>query len=157
MCDKNQVFPLGQTFKTVRQVQSPSTQRLLHQKLRIDRSTVPRIEFLAAYICAVMASKLQPRSPSVRTPSRRPKLMRASATCPQLATSNASRKDLASRQSCGAATILTRVASYSAVRQEHSLTTSPHSSYPSPDPRSPESASLDARKEPFEVVIQRCE
>jgi hypothetical protein len=157
MCDNNHVSPLGQTFKIVRRVQSPSTQSLLHQRLRIDRFGNPVHRVLAADIYAVMASKLQPRGPSIRTPSRRPKLMRASATCPQLATSNASRKDLASRQSCGAATILTRVASYSAVRQEHSMTASPHSSYSSPDPRSPESASLDARKEPFEIVIQRCE
>ncbi|PBP20261.1 hypothetical protein BUE80_DR008913 [Diplocarpon rosae] len=48
-----------------------------------------------------------PKSPSA---SRRPKLMRAPATAPSLATSNASRQDLASLQDARAATLLTRVA-----------------------------------------------
>ncbi|KIM94997.1 hypothetical protein OIDMADRAFT_21259 [Oidiodendron maius Zn] len=103
-----------------------------------------------------MASEIQPRGTSVRTPAKRPKLMRASATCPQLATSNASRNDLANRQCWGATTILTRVATYSGARRDHALSTSPNSTLSSPELRSPESASLDARKEPFEVVIQRC-
>lgn len=94
------------------------------------------------------------RSGSSKPTSRRPKLMRASATCPQLATSNASRKDLASLQSCGAATILTRVASYSTAQHEHDMRT-PHSAYSSSG-RSPESASSENRKEPFEVAIHQC-
>jgi hypothetical protein len=116
-----------------------------------------RIKLLLLLIhSAAMASKLQPRGPSSRTPSKRPKLMRASATCPQLATSNASRNDLANRQSCGAASILTRVASYSGARRDAALSTSPSSTFSSPETRSPGSANSDTRKEPFEVVIQRC-
>ncbi|PSS10613.1 hypothetical protein M430DRAFT_21967 [Amorphotheca resinae ATCC 22711] len=103
-----------------------------------------------------MASKTQSRGSSPKTPSRRPKLMRASATCPQLATSNASRKDLASRQSCGATTILTRVASYSTAQHEYAMSSSPHSTCSSPEQRSPGSAGLGGRKEPFEVAIQQC-
>jgi len=80
--------------------------------------------------------------------------MRASATCPQLATSNASRKDLASLQSCGATTILTRVASYSMAQHEHAMRASPHSTCSSPGQRSPESANLE-RKEPFEIAIHQ--
>ena len=90
---------------------------------------------------------------SLKSPSsRRPKLMRASATCPQLATSNASRKDLANLHSCGAATILTRVASYSSAQHEHAMRTRPLSSCSSPG-QSPE----ERRKEPFEIVISQCE
>jgi hypothetical protein len=81
--------------------------------------------------------------------------MRASATCPQLATSNASRKDLASLQSCRATTILTRVASYSMAQHEHAMRASPHSTCSSPSQRSPESANLE-RKEPFEIAIHQC-
>jgi len=95
------------------------------------------------------------RAGSPRTPSRRPKLMRASATCPQLATSNASRKDLANMQSCGATTILTRVASYSMAQHEHASRASPHSTCSSPGQRSPESANLESRKEPFEIAIHQ--
>jgi hypothetical protein len=81
---------------------------------------------------------------STRNPSRRPKLMRASATCPQLATSNASRKDLATIQPYGATTILER-----ALR----------SPYGSPDQRSPESASVRNSKEVFDdlQVVRQCE
>lgn len=104
-----------------------------------------------------MASKSQAyRTSSPKSTSRRPRLMRASATCPQLATSNASRKDLASLQSCGATTILTRVASYSMAQHEHAMRAS-HSTCSSPDQRSPESASMESRKEPFEVAIHQCE
>jgi hypothetical protein len=104
-------------------------------------------------ILSRMASK---RSSSPKTPSRRPKLMRASATCPQLATSNASRKDLANLQSCGATTILTRVASYSMAQHEHAMRNSP-SSCSSPGQRSPESPSLESKKEPFEIAIHQCQ
>ena len=81
--------------------------------------------------------------------------MRASATCPQLATSNASRKDLASLHSCGATTILSRVANYSMAQNEHAVRTSPHSACRSPDQGSPESANME-RKEPFEIPIHQC-
>jgi hypothetical protein len=94
---------------------------------------------------------------SSKSPSRRPKLMRASVTCPLLATSNASRKDLASRQSCGATSILTRVASYSTAQNEHAMSSSPHSSCSTPGPRSPDGSGLEARKEPFEIAIQQCQ
>jgi len=87
-----------------------------------------------------------------KTSSRRPKLMRAAATCPQLATSNACRNDLATLQSYGATTILSRVAGYS---NEQVLRMSPRSACSSPGQRSPESAS--ERKEPFEVTIHQCE
>lgn len=93
-----------------------------------------------------MTSKPQSRSSSC---SRRPKLMRASATAPSLATSNASRKDLASLQSSSrATTILTRVASYSAPK-DHPVRCSPGSSLlrSSSISRSPESAAVDTRKE----------
>jgi len=79
--------------------------------------------------------------------------MRASATAPSLATSNASRNDLASLQSARAATLLTRVASYSTAQQnyerEHrqSIGSACSSGQGSP-------ASSD-RKEPFEIVIQQ--
>ena len=86
------------------------------------------------------------------TSTRRPKLMRASATCPQLATSNASRKDLASLHSCGATTILTRVASYSSAQHEHAMRTSPLSSCSSPG-----QITEERRKEPFEIAISQCE
>jgi phosphatidylinositol kinase/protein kinase (PI-3 family) len=94
---------------------------------------------------AAMAS---PKTPS----ARRPKLMRASATCPQLATSNASRKDLASLHPCGATTILTRVASYSSAQHEHAMRTSPLSSCSSPG-----QIAEERRKEPFEIAISQCE
>jgi len=81
--------------------------------------------------------------------------MRASATCPQLATSNASRKDLASIQSCGATTILNRVASYSMAQHEHAGRTSPHSACSSPGQRSPGNGNLEGRKEPFEITIHQ--
>ncbi|KAL3425631.1 hypothetical protein PVAG01_02422 [Phlyctema vagabunda] len=79
--------------------------------------------------------------PSLSTTSRRPKLVRASATAPSVATSNASRKDLSNQQSPRAASILSRVASYSTSQQ-----TSPSSSCSSPGPRS---LSEERRKESF--------
>ncbi|KAH8598043.1 hypothetical protein B0O99DRAFT_52920 [Bisporella sp. PMI_857] len=100
-----------------------------------------------------MPSKSSSRNTSPKTPSTRPRLMRASATCPQLATSNASRKDLATLQSYGAATILTRVASYSTAQHEHAIRHSPSSSCSSPL-QSPASANME-RKEPFENATQQ--
>lgn len=82
--------------------------------------------------------------------------MRASATCPQLATSSASRKDLSNMQSCGATTILARVASYSTAQHEHSMRVSPHSTCSSPDQRTPESTNLESRKEPCEIASGQC-
>lgn len=94
-----------------------------------------------------------PAMASQKSPSsRRPKFMRASATCPQLATSNASRKDLASLHSCGATTILTRVASYSSAQHEHAMRTSPMSSCSSPG-----QITEERRKDPFEITISQCE
>lgn len=103
-----------------------------------------------------MASSSQSRGSSPKSPSgRRPKLMRASATAPSLATSNASRNDLASLQSARAATLLTRVASYSTAQQnyerEHRQSIGSVCSSGQGSPASPE------RKEPFEIVIQQCE
>jgi len=80
--------------------------------------------------------------------------VRASATCPQLATSNASRKDLATLQSYGATTILSRVASYSSAQHEHAMR-SPQSPCSSAG-QSPESANLDSRKERCEMGNQQC-
>ncbi|KAG4410577.1 hypothetical protein IFR04_016290 [Cadophora malorum] len=103
-----------------------------------------------------MASKSQSRNSSPKSPSaRRPKLMRASATAPSLATSNASRNDLASLQSARAATLLTRVASYSTAQQnyerEHRESIG---SVCSSGQGSPASVNGE-RKEPFEIVIQQ--
>ncbi|RDW89398.1 hypothetical protein BP6252_01430 [Coleophoma cylindrospora] len=72
--------------------------------------------------------------------ARRPKLVRASATAPSVAISNASRKDLSNHQSARAAAILSRVASYS------SQQTSPGSTCLTPGQRS---LSMERRKEPF--------
>jgi len=114
-----------------------------------------------------MASKSQSRQLSPKTPAHRPKLMRASATAPSLATSNASRKDLALAgfQNSRAAMLLTRVASYSSAHQQSYQVGTPnaHAHRPSvgsicsnpEDQRSPESASME-RKEPFEIVISQC-
>ncbi|KAH7393570.1 hypothetical protein BKA64DRAFT_709909 [Cadophora sp. MPI-SDFR-AT-0126] len=103
-----------------------------------------------------MPSKSQSRNSSPKSPSaRRPKLMRASATAPSLATSNASRNDLASLQSARAATLLTRMASYSTAQQnyerEHRESIG---SACSSGQGSPSSVNGD-RKEPFEIVIQQ--
>ncbi|PQE11942.1 hypothetical protein CJF31_00000074 [Rutstroemia sp. NJR-2017a BVV2] len=88
-----------------------------------------------------MSSKTQTRGSCPKVSSR-PKLMRAHATAPSLATGNASRKDLASLQSSSrATTILTRVASYSAQQDHSSPRSSPSSSCSSPLSRSPENAS----------------
>ncbi|KAE9374821.1 hypothetical protein N431DRAFT_438225 [Stipitochalara longipes BDJ] len=105
-------------------------------------------------------------SPSRKFPTRRPKLMRASATAPSLATSNASRKDLAlaGLQNSRAATLLTRVASYSSAQMGYGggngggKRQSVGSFCESPvDSRSPESNSMGMeRKEPFEIVISQC-
>ena len=80
--------------------------------------------------------------------------VRASATCPQLATSNASRKDLATLQSSGATTILSRVASYSSAQHEHAMR-SPQSPCSSAG-QSPQSANLGSRKEAFDTGNQQC-
>jgi len=107
-------------------------------------------------------------SPKRSLPTRRPKLMRASATAPSLATSNASRKDLAlaGLQNSRAATLLTRVASYSSAQMEYGVRNggnagkrqSVGSFCESPvEARSPESSGMHMeRKEPFEIVISQC-
>ncbi len=102
-----------------------------------------------------MASKSLSRGESPA--ARRPKLMRASATAPSLATSNASRKDLATLQNSRAATLLTRMASYSSAQQnyERSHRASVGSACSSTGQRSPGSASSE-RKEPFTAAISQC-
>jgi hypothetical protein len=106
-----------------------------------------------------MASKSQARDRG-SSMARRPKLMRASATAPSLATGNASRMDLASLQNSRAATLLTRVASYSCAKEsyerQHRKSVGSVCSNDGHDGRSPESASLE-RKEPFEFEISQCE
>jgi len=102
-----------------------------------------------------MASKSQTRAMSPKTSAtRRPKLMRASATAPAVATSNASRQDLASLQNSHnsrAATLLTTLASYSTHHSyEHARRTSDGSMCSSPG-HSPESA-LSERRVSFEVL-----
>ncbi|KAF8865751.1 hypothetical protein BDZ45DRAFT_783992 [Acephala macrosclerotiorum] len=98
-----------------------------------------------------MASKSQSRAMSPKTSTRRPKLMRAAATAPSLATSNASRQDLASLQNSRAATLLTTLANYSTHHgYEHARRTSDGSMCSSPG-RSPESE-MSARRESFEVL-----
>ncbi|TVY49523.1 hypothetical protein LOCC1_G000304 [Lachnellula occidentalis] len=94
-----------------------------------------------------MGSKSQSRGSSPMAAARRPNLMRAAATAPSLATSNASRKDLASRQSSRAATLLNRVASYSTAQHEHRLHGTPGSVYSTSGQGSPDSASMEERKE----------
>ncbi|KAK0099653.1 hypothetical protein ONS95_013453 [Cadophora gregata] len=104
-----------------------------------------------------MPSKSQSRNPSPKSPSgRRPKLMRASATAPSLATSNASRNDLASLQSARATTLLERVASYSTAQQNYEREQHRQSigSVCSSGQGSPGSVNGE-RKEPFEIVIQQ--
>jgi hypothetical protein len=108
-------------------------------------------------------------SPKRSLPTRRPKLMRASATAPSLATSNASRKDLAlaGLQNSRAATLLTRVASYSSAQMGYGVGNggnagkrqSVGSFCESPvEARSPESSGMHMeKKEPFEIVISQCE
>ncbi|CAG8977389.1 hypothetical protein HYALB_00007019 [Hymenoscyphus albidus] len=80
--------------------------------------------------------------------SHRPNLIRASATAPSLATSNASRKDLSSLQSSRATALLTRVASYSLGQYEQRGSRS--SSVSSSPDQSP--VGMGGRKEPFEMV-----
>ncbi len=83
--------------------------------------------------------------------------MRASATAPSLATSNASRNDLASLQFSRAATLLTRMASYSSNQgMVERRRGSSNSDCSSPEQRSPPSTAGSERKEPFEIVIQQC-
>ncbi|KAI9646947.1 hypothetical protein NHQ30_004947 [Ciborinia camelliae] len=85
-----------------------------------------------------MSSKTQSRASSPKVSSR-PKLMRANATAPSLVTGNASRKDLANLQSSSkAASILTRMATYSA-QQVHGSPRSANSAYSTPGNRSPRS------------------
>jgi len=102
-------------------------------------------------------------SSSKSTPTRRPKLMRASATAPSLATSNASRKDLAlaGLQNSRAATLLTRVASYSSAQMGYGGNSGKRqivdSFCESPvEARSSGSSGMGERKEPFEIVISQC-
>jgi len=99
-----------------------------------------------------MPSKSQSRAMSPKTSTRRPKLMRAAATAPSLAISNASRQDLASlHNSSRAATLLTTLASYSTHHSyEHARRTSDGSMCSSPG-QSPESE-MSARRESFEVL-----
>lgn len=78
---------------------------------------------------------------------RRPKLVRASATAPSLATSNASRKDLSNQQSTRAASILSRMANYSTSQHD-----SPSSSCSSPSQRS---LSIERRKEPYVMTVHQ--
>ncbi|CCD51451.1 putative heterogeneous nuclear ribonucleoprotein g protein [Botrytis cinerea BcDW1] len=109
-----------------------------------------------------MSTKTQSRgsSPSM---SSRPKLMRAHATAPSLVTGNASRKDLATlHASTKAASILTRVASYSA-QQDHmnggGSRRDSGSAYSTPgnrSPRSPESGSGLARSCKQELGMKGC-
>lgn len=84
--------------------------------------------------------------------------MRAAATAPSLATSNASRKDLASLQNSRAATLLTRVASYSSAQMQGYEHGSGHRSVCSSPGTSPSSSHSGhgERKEPFEIVISQC-
>ncbi|KAA8572903.1 hypothetical protein EYC84_003460 [Monilinia fructicola] len=100
-----------------------------------------------------MSSKIQSRGSSPKVSSR-PKLMRAHATAPSLVTGNASRKDLASLQSSSkAASILSRMAGYSAQQDQGSAGGSPrsaNSAYSTPgnrSPRSPESGMTRSCKE----------
>lgn len=98
-----------------------------------------------------MASKSQSRALSPKSSTRRPGLMRAAATAPSLATSNASRQDLASLQNSRAATLLTTLANYSTHHSyEHARRTSDGSMCSSPG-QSPESE-MSARRESFEVL-----
>ena len=96
---------------------------------------------------------------SSKSSSHRPKLARASATAPSLATSNASRQDLANLQSTGASALLSRVASYSVGpdHAHHSHSYSPRYSSPSSLSSSPEqSPASETRKEPYEVANYYC-
>ncbi|KAF7875056.1 hypothetical protein EAF04_002228 [Stromatinia cepivora] len=103
-----------------------------------------------------MSSKTQSRGSSPKVSSR-PKLMRAHATAPSLVTGNASRKDLANLQSSSkAASILTRVASYSA-QQDHGSPRSTNSAYSTPgnrSPRSPESGLARSCKDELKNMQQ---
>ncbi|KAG9232981.1 hypothetical protein BJ875DRAFT_60711 [Amylocarpus encephaloides] len=101
------------------------------------------------------SSRCSPSKPS----SQRPKLMRASATAPSLATSNASRKDLANLQSTRASALLSRVASCSVDQNGHSHHSHRHSHYSpsgslcsSPEEGSPAS---EAGKQPYEIAGYR--
>jgi hypothetical protein len=92
--------------------------------------------------------------------SHRPKLARASATAPSLATSNASRQDLANLQSTRASTLLTRVASYSSSPENahhphhYNCRYSPPSSLcSSPEQHSPTS---EVQKQPYGIASYSC-
>lgn len=101
----------------------------------------------------------QSRATGPNTPqTRRPKLMRATATAPALATSNASRKDLANLQPSRATTLLARMASNSRSQSDQNLQSSPHSTCSSPGMRSPSPADspFGTRKEPFDLSIHQC-
>ena len=90
------------------------------------------------------------------SPMNRPKLTRGSITEPSLATSNASRNDLASLHctESSASTLLARVASYSLAQHDTQMKrrSGGDSAYSSPG-QSPRSE----RKEPFEMGVSRCE
>jgi hypothetical protein len=106
----------------------------------------------------IMSNKSSSRSS--QSSSHRPKLARASATAPSLATSNASRQDLANLQSTRASTLLTRVASYSN-GSDHShhphhynaRYSPPGSLCSSPEQHSPTS---DVRKQPYGIANYHC-
>ena len=92
--------------------------------------------------------------------SQRPKLARAAATAPSLATSNASRKDLANLQSTRASALLTRVASYSlgSDQSHHPHQYIPRYSPPGSSCSSPEqhSPTSDTRKQPYGIASYHC-
>ncbi|KAH8821711.1 hypothetical protein F5884DRAFT_850925 [Xylogone sp. PMI_703] len=97
-----------------------------------------------------MATMAQSRAMS--PPPSRPKLMRATATAPALATSNASRKDLADLPPSRATTILTRVANSSRVQSERRSSANSTCSSPGLRSPSPGNSPSGPNKEPFEIV-----
>jgi hypothetical protein len=147
------IYVLRRNTKDLCQVPSQLSQLIAQQIPNFDNKTFEHIH--TPLHISVMGSKAQSRGSSPKASARRPKLMRAAATAPSLATSNASRKDLASLQTSRAATLLSRVASYSRAQHEHHG--SPGSVYSTPEQRSPESASMEGRKEPFEIATHQCE
>lgn len=89
------------------------------------------------------------RSPAPRGSCQRPRLMRSSATAPCVATSNASRNDLASlHPTSRALTLLSRVASYTLSRHDPELRV-PHDRRQSSSPRR-RSCSPRSHDEPLE-------
>jgi len=97
------------------------------------------------------------KSSSRHSPTRRPKLMRASATAPSLATSNASRQDLASLQDSRATTLLTRMANYSSAQMQGYEHGSGHRSrIGSLSSSGGQSPNGNERREPFEIAVSQC-